>query len=59
MQVNNNIFHDNETLRQQKNLTTAQKRTNSDTKEGVLVNQFIKDTANPQNITLNDTMDIL
>ena len=59
MQVNNNIFHDNETLRQQKNLTTAQKRTNSDTKEGVLVNQFIKDTANPQNITLNDTMDTL
>lgn len=59
MQVNNNIFHDNETLRQQKNLTRAQKRTNSDTKEGVLVNQFIKDTDNPQNITLNDTMDTL
>ncbi len=59
MNVNNNTFHDNETLRQQKNLTRAQKRTNSDTKEGVLVNQFIKDTENTRSLTLDDTMDTL
>ena len=60
MNVNNNIFHDNETLRQQKNLTKAQKRTNSDTKEGVIVNSLIKDTpAANQGINLNDTMDTL
>lgn len=59
MNVNNNAFHDNETLRQQKNLTRAQKRTNSDTKEGVLVNQFIKDTDTSKNLTLDETMDTL
>ena len=59
MNINNNTFHDNETLRQQKNLTRAQKRTNSDTKEGVLVNQFIKETDTSNNMTLNETMDTL
>ena len=59
MNVNNNTFHDNETLRQQKNLTRAQRRTNSDTKEGVLVNQFIKDTEQNNSLTLDATMDTL
>ena len=57
MQVS--TFHDNETLRQQKNLTRAQRKTNLDTKEGVLVNTFIKDNQPPYNISLNDTMDTL
>jgi hypothetical protein len=34
-------LHDAETLRQQRNLTNAQKRTTGETKEGVLVNNFI------------------
>jgi len=57
--MNVNAFHDNETLRQQKNLTRAQKKTNTDTKEGVLVNSFIKDNQQPYNISLNDTIDTL
>lgn len=58
--MNVNTFHDNETLRQQKNLTRAQKKTNLDTKEGVLVNSFIKDNnSSTANISLNDTMDTL
>ncbi len=56
--MNVNTFHDNETLRQQKNLTRAQKKTNLDTKEGVLVNSFIKDSSQT-GITLDDTMDTL
>ena len=55
----NTTFHDNETVRQQKNLTRAQKKTNSDTKEGVLVNSFIKDGGTASGINLNDTMDTL
>jgi len=51
-------FHDNETIRQQRNLTTTQKRANSYTKEGVLVNNYIKDNeATP--LTLDDTVDTL
>ena len=45
---------DAETLRQQRNLTTSQKRANSETKEGVLVSNFIK-----EDNCLNDTMDTL
>ena len=56
--MNVNTFHDNETLRQQKNLTRAQKKTNLDTKEGVLVNTLIKENST-QKITLNDTIDTL
>ena len=59
MKVNNNTFHDNETLRQQKNLTRAQKRTNTDTKEGVLVNSYIKETGHSSNVNLDETMDTL
>ena len=53
-----NPLRDSETLRQQKNLTTTQKRANTETKEGVLVNNFIKDC--PDNkINLQDTCDTL
>ena len=48
-------LHDAETVRQQKNLTNAQKRTNSETKEGFLVNNYIKEDC----ADLNETMDTL
>ena len=49
-------LRDSETLRQQKNLTTTQKRANMETKEGVLVNNFIKSDSN---VNLEDTCDTL
>ena len=49
-------LRDGETLRQQKNLTTTQKRANTETKEGVLVNNFIKPDSS---INLEDTCDTL
>lgn len=52
-------LHDAETIRQQRNLTNAQKRTTGETKEGVLVNNFIKDCPDCENINLNSTMDTL
>ena len=48
-------LRDSETLRQQKNLTTTQKRANTETREGVLVNNFI----NNDNVNLEDTCDTL
>ena len=51
-------LHDAETLRQQRNLTNPQRKTNSETREGVLVNNFIKDKDCPE-CSLNDTMDTL
>ena len=51
-------LHDAETLRQQRNLTSLQRKTNSETREGVLVNNFIKDKDCPE-CSLNDTMDTL
>lgn len=51
-------LHDAETLRQQRNLTTSQKRANMETREGVLVNSFIKDKDCPD-CNLNDTIDTL
>ena len=48
-------LHDAETLRQQRNQTNVQKRTSSETKEGFLVNNYIKDNG----VNLNDTMDTL
>ena len=38
-----NLFQDNESVRQQRNLTNSQKRNANTTKEGVLVNSFVKD----------------
>jgi hypothetical protein len=53
-------LHDAETLRQQKNLTKSQKRANMETREGVLVNNFIKDKDCPEcAVNLDDTMDTL
>lgn len=53
-------LHDAETIRQQRNLTKSQKRTNSETKEGVLVNNFIKDKECPDcQINLDETRDTL
>lgn len=58
MTININQLHDNEALRQQRNLTKQQKKNNSDTREGVLVNNFIKDGKNYE-LNLNDTRDLL
>lgn len=58
MPLNMTPFHDAETIRQQRNLTNSQKRANSETKEGVLVNTFIKDCPDCK-INLNDTYDSL
>ena len=49
---------DSETLRQQRNLTTTQKRANMETKEGVLVNNFIKDCPDCK-VNLEDTCDTI
>ena len=49
-------LHDSETIRQQRNLTSSQKRANSETKEGVLVNNFIKDD---KGTNLDNTCDSL
>ena len=51
-------LHDTEMVRQQRNLTTSQKRANMETREGVLVSNFIKDKDCPD-CNLNDTMDTL
>ena len=51
-------LRDSETLRQQKNLTTTQRRANTETKEGVLVNNFIKDCPDCKT-NLQDTCDTL
>ena len=51
-------LRDSETLRQQRNLTNSQKRANSETKEGVLVNNFIKDCPDC-NTNLDNTCDTL
>lgn len=56
--MNVNTFQDKETARQQKNLTSSQKRTNANTKEGVLVNALIKDCPECK-VNLNDTCDTL
>ena len=49
-------LRDSETLRQQRNLTTTQKRASTETKEGVLVNNFIKDCPDCK-VNLEDTCD--
>ena len=55
--MNVNQFRDPETIRQNRNLTPNQKRTNAYTKEGVIVNSFYKD--NPKSVDLQDTYDAL
>lgn len=51
-------LHDAETIRQQRNLTRSQKRASLETKEGVLVNSFIKDCPECK-LDLHDTCDSL
>ena len=53
-----NSFNDGETQRQQRNLTNSQKRANTYTKEGVLVNTYVKG-AEAENIDMHDTYDNL
>jgi len=48
-------LHDAETIRQQRNLTSSQKKTTSETKEGFLVDNYIKEGST----NLNDTIDSL
>ena len=55
--MNVNQFRDPETVRQSRNLTPNQKRTNAYTKEGVIVNSFYKD--NQKSVDLQDTYDAL
>ncbi len=52
-----NPIHDAEMVRQQKNLTNTQKRSNAQTREGVLVNSLICPQCDSFN--LNDTMDAM
>ncbi len=49
-------IHDAETVRQQRNMTNSQKRTTVETKEGFLVDNYIK---NDDSVNLNETMDSL
>ena len=58
MTISTTPLHDAETIRQQRNLTKSQKRTTSETKEGVLVNNFIKDCPECK-VNLDDTRDTL
>ena len=47
-----NPLHDADNARQQRNMTNSQRRSNMMTKEGVVVNSFIKDK---ENLSLADT----
>ncbi len=51
-----NTFNDAETVRQHRNLTNSQKKNNLTTKEGVLVNNFVKDKTCAD---LSETKDVL
>lgn len=51
-----NPLQDADTYRQQKNMTNSQRKVNNSTKEGVVVNSFIKDN---QCLDLHDTYDAL
>lgn len=52
-------FNDGETRRYQRNLTVVQKKNNNKTKEGVIVNTFVKNDTDAQNLTLDDSCDSL
>ena len=55
-------FNDGETRRQQRNLTNSQKVNNHKTKEGVIVNSFVKDfddSFSNHSLSLNDTKNTL
>lgn len=57
--MNNIQFNDVEAQRQQRYLTSTQKKNKNQTKEGVVVNSFVKDSANAADCNLNDTYDSL
>ncbi len=57
--MNNIQFNDIEAQRQQRYLTSTQRRNSNQTKEGVVVNSLIKDNANTADCNLNDTYDSL
>ena len=56
------LFNDGEIRRRQRNLTGVQKKNNTQTREGVIVNNFIKDTPDMVEFSeynLNDTKESL
>ena len=55
--MNVNQFRDGETIRQNRNLTPIQKKTNAYTKEGVIVNSFYKEPS--KQLDLRDVYDTL
>jgi len=59
--MNVTTFNDGETRRQQRNLTGVQKKNNYKTKEGVIVNNFIKDNNDTEfpGFSLEETKDSL
>lgn len=58
--MNVTTFNDGEAIRQQRNLTGVQRKNNNKTREGVIVNNFIKDNDNEfQSLSLDDTKDSL
>lgn len=54
--MNVSPLHDAESARQQRNMTTSQKKANLSTKEGVVVNTYIKESQGP---SMNDTYNSL
>ena len=55
-------FNDSETRRQQRNLTVVQKKNSNKTREGVIVNTFVKndeDSFGVQNLSLDESCDSL
>jgi hypothetical protein len=50
-------FNDGETQRQQRNLTESQRRANSYTKEGVLVNTYVKGGSDLECVSMHDSYD--
>lgn len=55
--MNINPLNDTENLKQQRNLTNSQRKKNLSTKEGVLVNNFVKDNGAGAELNLSDTKD--
>ncbi len=52
-----NPMNDSEILRQHRNLTTTQQKKNLSTREGVVVNNFVKENENNPDLNLSETKD--
>ena len=52
-----NPMNDSEILRQHRNLTTTQQKKNLSTREGVVVNNFVKENENNSDLNLSETKD--